>query len=224
MSLLSQNPGRKKQLILCGGIALFFSLVLALSAYLLFFQTPTLARREYAFALLLWFIFIPLVYFLLTQFLLPRLLGYSPKARRNWILLSVGFGLLFTLVIRPPQVILLLPVHQLQIIVPAGSADRTISLEYAKTSLRDIGFGEFKQEGNWQRTEVGLTHNGSEPASLSWSGRTGDSATLLFRLSQNANGTFLEWDSSRSTLEPSIPLAEKLLLHLIFPSILRMAF
>ena len=204
MSLLSQNPGRKKQLILCGGIALFFSLVLALSAYLLFFQTPTLARREYAFALLLWFIFIPLVYFLLTQFLLPRLLGYSPIARRNWFLLSIGICILFTLIIRPPQIIPLLPVHQFQITVPAGHSDRTISLEYAKTSLRDIGFGELKQEGNWQRTEVGLTHNGSEPASLSWSGRTGDSATLLFRLSQKANGTFLEWDSSRSTLEPSI--------------------
>ena len=91
---------------------------MAISGYLWSFQTPLLARREYAFALLLWFLLIPLVYFLLTRFLLPRLLGYSPKARRNWILLSAGVGILFALVTHPPQAILLLPVHHLQINLP----------------------------------------------------------------------------------------------------------
>ena len=185
-------------------VSAIISLVIACFFYILILQTPYVSKREFALTFLLWLFFTPLIYLLLTRFLLPRLNTYSPKARRNWILLSVGVGLLFALVTRPPQIILLFPVHNLEITVPSGSSGRTITLEYAKTSLRDIGFGEFKQEGNWQRTEVGLTHKGSEPASLSWSDRTGDSATLLFRLSQKANGTFLEWDSSRSTLEPSI--------------------
>ncbi len=61
----------------------------------------------------------------------------------------MGVGILFALVTRLPQVLLFLPFHHLQITVPAGSTDRSITLEYAKISLRDIGFGEFVQEGEY---------------------------------------------------------------------------
>ena len=176
---------------------------MATSGYLWSIQTPLLARREYAFALLLWFLLIPLFYFLLTRFLLPRLLGYSPKARRNWILLSAGVGILFALVTHPPQAILMLPVHHLQINVPGGSADRVITLEYAKTSLRDIGFGEFLQKGDWQRTKTGFTHTGREPASLTWSGRSGKTAMLVFSNTPGIEEVKAGWDGNLATLNPA---------------------
>ena len=194
---------QNKHDLLYWGIAVSLGFCMAISGYLWAFQTPLLARREYAFALLLWFLLIPLVYLLLTRFLHPRLLGYSPKARRNWILLSAGVGILFALVTHPPQAILLLPVHHLQINLPGGSADRVITLEYAKTSLRDIGFGEFLQKGDWQRTKTGFTHTGGEPASLTWSGRSGETATLVFSNSPGIAEVQAGWDGNLAALNPA---------------------
>ena len=194
MNKIPLSPEKKKNTTLMWTVSAIISLVIACFFYILILQTPYVSKREFALTFLLWLFFTPLIYLLLTRFLLPRLNTYSPKARRNWILLSVGVGLLFALVTRPPQIILLFPVHNLEISVPSGSSGRTITLEYAKTSLRDIGFGEFKQEGNWQRTEVGLTHKGSEPASLSWSDRTGEEATLVFANLPGIEGVLAGWD------------------------------
>jgi hypothetical protein len=192
------NKNNYRQGILASGIGFFLSLFI----YLILLQSPYIAKREFAYFLLFWLAFTPLIYLLLSRFLLPRLETYTPKARRNWILLTVGIGILFALVTRPPQVLLFLPVHQLKIIVPAGSPYRSITLEYAKTSLRDIGFGEFIQEGEWKRTEIGFTHTGSEPASLSWSGRTGDSASLVFTNSPALQGIQAGWDGNIVAVDP----------------------
>ncbi len=186
-------------------IATFLSLGLSLLVYQQIIQTPLLTRRELIYTILLWLLLIPLAYLFLSRFLVPRLNTYTHRARRNWILLSVGVGLLFALVTRPPQIILLFPVHDLEISVPAGSAERTVTLEYARTSLRDIGFGEFKQEGNWQRTEAGLTHRGSEPASLSWSGRTGEKAILVFTNSPGIEDVFAGWDGTYKSVLTGTP-------------------
>ncbi len=203
MNLSAQIPLQNKHNLLYWGIAVSLGFCMAISGYLWAFQTPLFARREYAFALLLWFLLIPLVYVLLTRFLHPRLLRYSPKARRNWILLSAGVGILFALVTHPPQAILLLPVHHLQINLPGGSADRAVTLEYAKTSLRDIGFGEFLQKGDWQRTKTGFTHTGGEPASLTWSGRSGETATLVFSNSPGIAEVQAGWDGNLAALNPA---------------------
>ena len=47
---------RNKHNLLYWGIAVILGFCVAISVYLWSFQTPLLARREYAFALLLWFI------------------------------------------------------------------------------------------------------------------------------------------------------------------------
>jgi hypothetical protein len=182
---------------------IFLSLGLSFFGYLTFFQSPNLSKREYAFTLILWFVLTPLVYLILSRILQPNLNVYSPRIRYKWIVLSIGVGILFTIGSRPPQIILLQPVHTLQITVPAGNQERIVTLKYAKSSLRDIGFGEFKQEGNWQRTEEGLIYKGSEPASLTWSGRAGESVTLIFH-----NTPFLErvqtgWDGELALVVPS---------------------
>ena len=179
------------------------SFELSLFIYLLLFQSPFISKREHAFTFLLWLILILLIYLLLSRFLFPRLGAYTPKARRNWILLSVGVGILFALVTRPPDLILFYPIHTLQIKVAAVDTDRKITLEYAKTSLRDIGFGEFSQEGDWQRTDYGLTYTGMEAASLTWTGRTGESASLV--LSDNSTGADVQagWDGQLTRFKPS---------------------
>ena len=186
-------------------ITFFISLIFALVVYILFFQTPTLTRREFFYTFLLWLLFNPLVYLLLSQFLLPRLNTYTPKARRNWILLSVGVGLLFALVTRPPQAIFLLPTQTLRINLPAGNAESSFTLEYATTSLRDISFDEFELVGEWQRTEAGISHTGEELASLNWTGRTGDSATLVFTDLPSLQGVMLGWNDNLAALDATRP-------------------
>ena len=176
---------------------------MSFTIYILFLQTPFLSKREFAFTFLLWLALTPLIYLLLSHFFLPRLLSFSPKARRNWILLSAGVGILFALVTHPPQAILLLPVHHLQINVPGGNADRVVTLEYAKTSLRDIGFGEFLQKGDWQRTKTGFTLTGGEPASLTWSGRSGEKATLVYSNTQGIEEVQAGWDGTLAALNPA---------------------
>jgi hypothetical protein len=113
----------------------------------------------------------------------------------------VCIGLLFALVTRPPQAFFLLPAHTLRINLPAASADRSFTLEYATTSLRDISFDEFKLAGEWQRTEAGISHSGGEPASLNWIGRTGDSATLVFTGSSSLEGVILGWNDDLNALD-----------------------
>ena len=85
--------------------SIVISSVIAAFCYLFFLQTQLVTRRELAFAALLWLALTPLIYLLLSRFLFPRLKTYSPKARRNWILLSVGVGILFGLVTRPTPII-----------------------------------------------------------------------------------------------------------------------
>jgi hypothetical protein len=199
-------------------LAALLSLGLSLFGYLVLFQSPLLSRREYIFTLLLWIALTPFIYLLLTHFLLPRMNSYTPHARRNWLLLSIGVGILFTLVSRPPQLILLLPKHTLQILIPAGTADRSITLEYATDSLGgDISFSQFSTSGIWERTTLGLTYSGSEPASLSWSGRTGKSVQLIFSDSPNLQELKAGWDGSINPLDTSKSGAGQVTVDFSFP-------
>jgi hypothetical protein len=174
--------------------------LLAFFLYLAFLQTYILSKREFTIAALLWIVLTPLVYLLLSRFLLPRLHEYTPHAQRNWLLLSTAVGILFALITRPPQLIFLLPKHTLQVLIPAGSIDRTITLEYAANALGgDISFSQLSASGNWKHTDSGLTYYGSEPASLTWSGRTGDSAIVVFSNSPSLVDIQVGWDGAISS-------------------------
>ena len=182
--------------------ATLISLALSLFCYLFLFQTPALTKREFAFTALLWLALTPLVYFLLFRFLIPRLNQYSSPAQRNWLLLSLAVGLFFSLVTRPPQLILFFPKHTLQVEIPPGSPHRRITLEYATTALRgDISFSQFSTSGNWQRSDSGFTFSGPDPASLSWSGRTGDSASLFFSDTPALSDVQAGWDGNLTPLD-----------------------
>ena len=184
--------------------AALISLFLSLSLYLLFIQSPILSKREPAFTALLWLALTPLLYLLLSRFIHPRLNAFAPRTRRYWLLISAAVGILFSLVTKPPQLILLLPSHTLQIVIPASSPDRHITLEYATTALGgDISFSQFSTSGNWHRTDSGFTYSGSGPASLSWSGRTGETASLNFSDTPATSEVMVGWDGDLSPLGTS---------------------
>jgi hypothetical protein len=166
-------PGR-----LLGSLGI--SAVLTTYIYFFFFQTPLLSRRESALALLLFLVLIPAAYFILSH-LLPQFRSYSSRGQVCWLLLSTLIGFLAVLVtLKLPYFIWSLPKHTIEISIPAGEPDRSITLQWFTTSLGDIGFGQLEQEGGWQRMDAGLVHNEASPASLHWSGRAGDSVQIVF--------------------------------------------
>jgi hypothetical protein len=186
--------------------SIFISFLLAFFIYIYIIQTPILSKREFAFSLLLWLAFTPLLFLLLTRFLLPALIAQPRGTRRAWLLLSLAVGVFFSLASRSPQLILLLPRHSLQVLVPAGAAERTITLEYATALLGgDISFSQVTAHGNWERVKTYLVLSGAEPGTLAWSGRTGETAKLVFSDSPALAGVQVGWDGKLIPLETVKP-------------------
>jgi hypothetical protein len=168
----------KKWIIL---ICVLFGLILTFCLYSFFIQSPALSKREVVFAFIVWGAFVPAIYILLSSFIIPRMRIYSPRGRFGWLLLSALIGLLAVLVtLKVPYFIWSLPKQTIEIRIPAGEPDRSVTLQWITTSLGDIGFSQLEQEGEWQRTDAGLIHIGASPAVLVWHGRTGDSAQIVF--------------------------------------------
>jgi hypothetical protein len=159
------------------GIAFFISLYI----YTFFIQTPNLSRREPVIAFLVFICLFPIVFLLLSRFILPKLKGYDLLGRFGWLLLSLLLGFLVSYsTFKLPPLIHALPQHKLEILIPGGDADQSVTLHWFSTSLGDIGFAQLNQFGDWEQTELGLTHTGPKPASLEWKGRTGEFTRLVF--------------------------------------------
>jgi len=189
-------------------LLLFASSIIAclvsLSAYFFIFQTQYLNKREIAFFVMILVALIPLIYSILSRSLIPNLRFYSPRSRVCWLLLSFTIGFLAVLaIIDPPFFNLFLPSHSLKVMVPPGNPNRTVTLQWFATSLGDIGFSQLQPEGDWQRTDAGFTHSGSAPASLNWTGHTGDSAQLIFSESSNEGALLIAWDDLQNPIDLS---------------------
>lgn len=172
--------------------------------YIYFLQTSSLSRREFAFAALLWIALVPLLYPLFSRFLLPRLAEYSRRGRLVWLLICGMVGILTVLVtFQPAYAYFLLSQRTFEVSIPEGNKNRSITLEWANTSLGDISFDQFQWEGEWEQTENGLTHNGSMHASLVWTGLTGDAAQLVFSKSIVTAPISISWDGQIETIDLS---------------------
>ena len=181
--------------------AALLSTLFALDFYFFLLHPAFFRKRDLMLAALLWLALLPLLFLLLDRFLLPRLHQYSPRAQRNWFFLTFAICILSSLVIRPSLPFFLLPTRSLQVNIPPGDADRTITLEYFNTAVRgDISFSQLTTTGNWYRTINGLTFSGQGPASISWSGITGSSATILFSSSNSLVDIQVGWNNSFSPL------------------------
>ena len=189
---------------LSGILAVLCSFCLALSIYLLFIQTPLLSKREFAFAGLVWLLFIPLVYLCLVRFVIPVFKGYSTRGRFFLLLFSILFGLLIVSTTNQPQVFFLLPKHTLNIFVPeipgSPAGERIVTITGLTNQYGDVSFSQFQQTGIWQRGPNSITHTGTSPASLQWEGRVGSSAQIEFENSPNSGQIQVSWDGRSSTI------------------------
>ncbi len=158
--------------------------LLAFCSYFFFFQTPVLSRREPFFAFFLFILLTPLIYLLLSRFIIFKLHEYERSGRFGWLILSGFVGLIAVFsTVKTPFFIQLLPTHHFKVQIPGSIADRSITLQWFTSSLSDIGFGQLQKEGDWEQTPLGLTYSGTKPASLEWIGRTGEFSRLVFMAS-----------------------------------------
>ena len=187
-------------------VSIAFSALLTAYVYFFFVQTPTLSRREPLIALLVFLALTAVCYLLLSRFLRPLLLGYSSKGRVAWLLLSALIGF-FAIVITPkvPYFILTLPKNSIQINIPPGGPQRTVTLQWFTTSLGDISFNQLHQEGDWKRTDTELVYSGSSPAMLRWSGRTGNSLQILFTGNPTAGSASISTNGVSQELDITSP-------------------
>ena len=181
---------------------LVFAFLLAGFAYLTFLQTPFLGRRELLIFLILFLAFIPVIYLLLTRFLIPRFQAFSRRGRFTWLLISGLMGV-FALItsVQPHYFYLFLPQRNLTIEVPVAQSEREITLQWFTTALGDVSFDHLQVEGNWQRTESGLTYSGTQPASLTWQGKTGNSAELVFSKTDQSVPIKVGWEGQFQTID-----------------------
>jgi len=196
--------GHKKYWLFFSSV--FIGLILVSCLYSFFIQTPALNKREFALAFIVWWALVPAIYFLLSLSVIPNLRIFSPRGRAGWLLLSALIGFLAVLVtVKLPYFIWSLPKHSIEISIPAGEPDRSVVLQWFTTSLGDIGFGQIEQEGDWQRMDAGLVLTGASPASLRWSGRTGDSVQIVFIGNPEAGSVSIALDGISQLLALTAP-------------------
>ena len=179
---MTKQPTKPRLLTGLGAIiaAALFSLFL----YIFLIQTPVLSRREPFIAFILFICLIPLIYLLLTKFIVIKLNEYNRSGRFSWLLLSGLIGLLAVVsTIKTPFYIQFLPTHHFRVQIPGSVTERSVTLQWFTSSLGDIGFGQLEKEGDWEQTPLGLTYSGSRPAILEWTGRTEDFSRLVFMAS-----------------------------------------
>ncbi len=171
------RPGLFMIWFLSALISLFF----ATFCYIYYLQSVTTARRETLAALVIWAALTPVVHLLLIRLVLPGLRGKTRSGRRAWLTVSALSGVLVCVVtVQPDYIYVTLPKQSLWVDIPAGASDRTLTLQWFHTSLGDVSFAELQPEGNWERDERGFHFSGASRASFRWTGRTGESADLIF--------------------------------------------
>ena len=192
---MHSQPTKPRLLSVLGSLiaAAFFSFYL----YIFFIQAPILSRREPFIAFILFICLTPLIYLLLTRFVIIKLAKYNRSGRFNWLLLSglIGFLAVFS-TIKTPFYIQLLPMHHIKVQIPGSITERSITLQWFTSGLGDIGFGQMAKEGNWEQTPLGLTYTGPQPASLEWTGRTGDFSRMVFLASSEPTDVAISVDGN----------------------------
>jgi hypothetical protein len=161
-------------------ISAVFAFPIILVVYLEFIQSPILAKREILLAAILWVILTAVVFILIDRVINRYLQVASIRTKTTWFGISAAVGAFLVLVtIQPEYFYATLPLHKLEINIPAGNIERTVTVQWLTNDLGDTAFSAFQLEGEWQRDERGLTHTGDDPASIDWSGRTGSFIKLV---------------------------------------------
>jgi hypothetical protein len=217
--LMSKTLGLSKFRVGLVLLSAVFGFLFAFFIYLQGIQSPILAKREIAFTALLWLTLTFLVYFLLSRFLLPQFRKFSPRVQLYWLASAILIGLFSAIAIIPSrEVYLLLPSRTLEVSIPAGKADRVITIQALTTEFGDISFSQFSLDGNWRRIGNSLTYSGSSPVTLRWVGRTGSSATLVFAETPAISEVVLGWDGQLNPLDTTQTFDGQIIYSLNFPA------
>ena len=189
---MSSNPTPRWVLFLISGAC---ALPIALIAYIQYFQTPLLAKREFLFAGILWVVIAVGVFFLVTRVIQNRFREMPRRTKAAWLGISAAAGLFLVLVtIQPDYVYATLPRHTLEVKLPSGNGDRLVTLQWLTSDIGDTAFSALQLEGDWKRAEGGLTHSGSDAASFRWVGRTGDNIKLVLGGIEDPDSVFVTVD------------------------------
>ena len=93
-----------------------------------------------------------------------------------------------------------LPSQNLQVFVPEGRASE-ISISWFNTSFGDVSFQDFRGNG-WKRQGDNLTLINPDNSKLTWSGKLGNEAQIIF-LSSSSGTVIIDWGGEKETLELS---------------------
>jgi hypothetical protein len=147
------------------------------------------------------------VHLILSRLIPSRINDLKPK---HWILLliiSLTAGILVSSYSsrQLPENRLLLPVNKLEIISTnerhPDSSGSNVALYWFTTSEGDISFSEFSREGSWTQSGDGLTTSGDRHAALSWKGRTGNHARLIFLRGPEAGIVTVLWNGDEESYQ-----------------------
>ena len=184
--------------------SILISFCLAVTCLLLFFQTFGLRRREYLITGLIFCGLVPVIYWLITGILIPGIKRFGLRERILLILISGLFGGWILHTTNHPPLYSILPTHTFSIDIPDGPDDhpeRAVSVIWFTNEFGDVGFSQFRKNGDWIVSESKITHLGSEPASLHWKGQTGEFAKIEISTTPYSNPITITWDNEGKIID-----------------------
>ena len=88
----------------------------------------------------------------------------------------------------------------------------TVQLYWFTTSEGDISFSKFSQQGSWTQNGDGLFTKGDQQAALTWQGRTGNHARLIFLGGPEAGIVTVTWNGTAESYQLYAPQADELVI------------
>lgn len=134
------------------------------------------------------------LYFLYKKFLFSQLVKYTKREFLKLILIC-GFLSFFTFVWIPLPLKGLQTTKTLDIISenPQKEVNSTVCLIWFNHDFGDVSFSQLIKTGKWSLYEDKLCSS-DQNASLSWSGKPGENATLEFLTGPNSQEIIVKWD------------------------------
>jgi len=173
------------------------------SSYWLVDMFPLGSRRLFGLTLLIGFVGTG-GYFYLFRWLFAQLLLITRLRRIQIIVLSmlVGTILFFSSTAQWKKLALninfLLPVHEIEILIPPENAPEEVVLMWFHTSLGDVSYNDIEYQG-WVKESNKLFLRAPSKNFFLWAGKSGEKIELTYQVIGNGSAT-LVWDGKEEIL------------------------
>ena len=196
------------------------ALILSGFAYIFFFQTAYLGKREFAYTLIVFLALIPALYFLFSRFLASRFRLMQAKTRLAWLLVSCIVGAMGILTTTQPEYLYaILPKNVILIEVNGGAKESLVTLQWFSTALGDVSFDQIQPGGSWEISDKGYSHRGGVKANLVWSGRAGKTAILQFEGEGTPSKINVMWDGKQQSITIPSNASQTSSVSITFPNL-----